>query len=349
MSEKRNILCGGGIALCGLVLVGVYVGMNSSPERDRPASDPMKTAPVTDRRELPVPGSPETNPIPEMDDSSMANRSTSGESVAVDDGILEEVPSFRQGRLARALGSGAVSLSVPERMAALETLGVLEDAEMESLYEFLSSENGLGLNREHLLWLKNDLMTLLRRQDLKKDRNVGMLEAVFRDRENSPELRDYALQHLSVVEADGDLDQRIEEIFLESIEEKDHSIAGTALLALGRRFEDGSLGEPPEAATFLAESIATDPAYSESSRTTALQVLSKFNADKGILMAQKILSEDFASPMMLLSSLGVLKNYNQDPMVETLKSLRLHPDQRVRRAAGYFLRPTMRSYFADER
>ena len=102
---------------------------------------------------------------------------------------------------------------------------------------------------------------------------------------------------------------------------------------MNREFRSGSLEEDPTGITEMARKVTIDPSYSLASRITALQVLSSFDREAATMIALELVEDRSSSPMMLVSSLGVLKDTGREFPVGAIEDMRVHPDSRVRRAA----------------
>ncbi|MDP0494656.1 MAG: hypothetical protein Q7Q73_00480 [Verrucomicrobiota bacterium JB024] len=325
------------IALAGgaLILVTGYVLW-------RPSSRVEETESLFDRKDL----------SSERNDLQLLTATPPYEDSLADDASEPDEPSSDQEvnmmgkqsttRLPEMLVSviGEIDLTVPERLNNLHQL-VLSSDEIDQLYSFLADDgNFTGLSEERLMWLKNDIMTYLRDHDESDERYLNALSSLFLEPDQNIVIRDYALQHLSVWAEQGDGAEKVIPLLWKGSQETDGTIAGTSLLALERLDRAGLFQDPDEDIAEMAFAVVSDPSFSTASRASALQVLSRFNAQSAQLRAVEILQASSPQDAMLqVSAIGVLKNAGTDSEYQQLLSdFMTHPDTRIRRAANLALK-----------
>lgn len=250
----------------------------------------------------------------------------------------EEIEVSRDlGPLLGVLGRDA-SLSVPQRIQALEILS-LTVSERAMLYEFLASrENDTGLSDEVNYWLKNDIMTYLRNTEEGEAVYFDEISSLFIDRQQDVVMRDYALQHLSVWAEQGNDRGAVEVLLLEGVKEREGSIAGTAILALARldelnllvRSEAKKIGD-------RAESIAGNEDFSTAARASALQVLVAYDPETSEILSKRVLLRNDSPPLLTISAIGALRGSNKPEHQTLLKNLKNSGDIRIKRAAHFAL------------
>lgn len=204
--------------------------------------------------------------------------------------------------------------------------------EQETLIKFLkerhAEDDGQG---GHVL--KNDLMDALVAQDAVWPELAEVFTAIYRDATQHLVIRDYAVQHLSLLHERLDepagwendrLNSRrklIEETLWAVTGELDSSMAGTALLGLTRLSEKESglvvdrqrLGE-------AALKIASDSQTQEASRITACQICARLQVKAALplLSQMAVQSENVTLQISALGALGLMGGKAELSIIEQI-------------------------------
>lgn len=231
--------------------------------------------------------------------------------------------------LVSVLGYDGNILDVSTRLSLLEVKDRLSEAEFEAIYTYLGQdENRSGLDDGHWLWLKNDLMTLMRDRDANRNRYFAQLENLFVNNGDSV-VRNYALQHLTVLALGGEFEESVRGILKQGASVKEGTIAGTALLGYSRLVEES--GNDFEWIRSASHKVASENDYESASRASAMQVLAKIDRNAADAIAQEIVVEASVPSMERISAVAVLGRSKEN--FSTLKVLASDTDPRVRRAA----------------
>lgn len=204
---------------------------------------------------------------------------------------------------------GGSSLSVPERLNMLEAL---DDVSLEELYAFLgSTENHTGLSDSNLYWLKNDIMTYARRVSGADEQYVDVLAAMYENQEMSHVMRDYALQHLSVVAMEREAHRDTVSTILEgATHDKTLTIAGSALLGLQRISDEQSVAGAetslPAVIKARALAIVSDPEFSPEGKTSAIHLLNQYAPEAAKQYATKLLNDSSSTRVLKLACQNIL-------------------------------------------
>lgn len=218
---------------------------------------------------------------------------------------------------------------VPTRLTLLEAKDRLSEVEFETIYAYLGQrENRSGLEDGHWLWLKNDLMTFMRERDPQRSRYFEQLEGLFMNNRDAV-IRDYALQHLTVLALGGEFEEQVRDVLKQGISVKEKTIAGTSLLGYSRLIDDDQ--EDLEWIRTSAQDVVKADGYDAASRATAMQVLAKIDGNAANSIAHKKAVETNTPSMERISAVAVLGCSKNS--YHTLKALTSDSDARVRRAA----------------
>ena len=222
----------------------------------------------------------------------------------------------------RALGSK------PGKMEAVRKFGKdLSLDEMKDIFAFLRS------NKERVPALKNEMLNALRAQKEPPPGLARLLMDIYRDREQDPVMRDYALQHMTLFYSKAALDDkaRMQQVFWQGLGEKDGSIAGTALLSLNFLSQNTPAFDK-EKFKHEALSLAKDENAGEMARITALQVCGRNGIYDALPLARKLAKKSPSVPLRIsaIAALGDLGGPESRPF---LKGLAEGPDERLKPAA----------------
>ena len=191
----------------------------------------------------------------------------------------------------------------------------LSAQDIDNLYHFLRDK------KNTCFALKNELMTALRDQKKAPPGLTALFLELYRDPEQNPVIRDYALQHLCLwyeQVADGEKSQ-IEQALWDALNEKQTSIAGTALVALAHLSEKNpqlDSGKVKDAALQLAN----DPACGELARITALQVCGNLGAKEILPVALDLAKNSQDTPLRIsaIAALGEVGGREVQPLLKKL-------------------------------
>lgn len=110
------------------------------------------------------------------------------------------------------------------------------------------------------------------------------------------------------------------------------TLAGTALMTLQRLHEkDVSIVDGEELAQ-RAHTVATDAAFSNSDRLTALHVLAKLGDERALQLARQWLKSSGVSMNLRMTAIAILGDIGDAADMDMIRQLRKHPDIRIRMA-----------------
>jgi hypothetical protein len=312
--SQRLVVC----SLLTLAVGVVLIFWSQSGQRNQELDSENSTEPAAVGTQTTSQVSPE-KPAPAVAERAEATISESDGSVAI----------VYPARLASVLGQSDAHLDVPSRIARLQAQGALSGKELAAIYSYLGDEaNSSGLVDAHWLWLKNDLMTYMRESDTDRSRYFKELSGLFTNH-GDPVIRDYALQHLTVMALGGEYEIKVRDVLKEGAVVKEGTIAGTALLGYSRL-----PSEQQENVDWLhsaAEDVAGSDDYDSASRASALQVLAKLDERVADTLASEKALEVASPAIERVSAVAVLGRSREN--FDTLKQLASDADPRVRRAA----------------
>jgi HEAT repeat protein len=237
--------------------------------------------------------------------------------------------------------------SAAARWAAIRALGThLDRAEIEALCRYLRGHE-IDADGPMRGVLKNDVILALKNQQPPPEQLAGVLLGMFRDKEQDPVIRNYALQHLATwYEQCGQKAQVLAALWAGTTD-PDASIAGTALIGLGRLSQDQAGPGPassqpvpavdPARLATAASALAQDPNGSEAARVTALQVCAQLGM-KEVLPAAVDLAQSAASVPLRMSALAAVGALGGPDQVPLLFGLLTADDPRIQTAARAALR-----------
>ena len=214
--------------------------------------------------------------------------------------------------------------TIPERIKAVHELNSqLSQKDIGLLCAFVEATG--DANESNLVGfhvLKNDILNVLRNQDLPPTDLIGLLLKMYRNHLQDPVIRDYAIQHLTSwfnsVGGDSNVLEQVQTALREAVMERG-SIAGTALLGwhrLSKNYGSFSSREINEWAVSLAISSETHHA----TRITAVQVCSERNL-KEALPEIRALAHQRGDIPLRLSAIAALGRLGTADEIETLRRL----------------------------
>jgi hypothetical protein len=230
------------------------------------------------------------------------------------------------------------------RQKAARTLSLnLADSDEKKLMTFLRTKQPEDdAQAGHVL--KSDLMDALVAQESIFPDLAGSLSAIYRDTAQHEVIRDYAIQHLSMLserlEEPAGLDavtvqsqkKLIQEVLWEASGTLNTSIAGTAMLGLARMAESDDTVDANKLGA-AALQAATDPATQEATRIAALQLCGRLQL-KSSLPLLASLAETGGSPMVRISAIGALGYVGGRTELRLLEKLDGLGDSRLRVAVA---------------
>jgi hypothetical protein len=162
-----------------------------------------------------------------------------------------------------------------------------------------------------------------------------LLAAIHHDHSQHPVLRDYALQHLSVLferlevrDLSHGMRIEIQHLLWTAVRETDSSIAGTAIMALAR-LSDGREQEFNRAQiNRTALRLASDSSAGELARISAFQVCGRLHVNEAmpILLEVAQMGETVALRVAAISALG---SVGDSTMIPALQTIATSPVQRL--------------------
>lgn len=261
-----------------------------------------------------------------------------------DDSIIARAESsFQTAKEARPPGSlGNLRKILAERKstARQRVLGIeslrsssdLDDDSIQAALDYLKNtvqHEGISLGQYH--WIIDELITTLRTNGTANAELSHVLAGIYSDKSRDPVIRDYALQHLGHLRSEGGDANTISETLSSATHEKNDTIAGTALIALGERYGAEPLQEKNSVS---AMSIVNDTSYDLRSRITAMQVAGQ-QGDLEVLPVAAKTAADVSQPVALrmaaIATLADLGAKDQNALLATLEDSN---DPRLRSAAG---------------
>jgi hypothetical protein len=234
-----------------------------------------------------------------------------------------------------------------QRLKAISSLSPhLTDADWSVLQKFLLKPDSLDQIQLGQV-IKNDLMDALCALTPPPAGLGDVLISMYRDQEQNPVIRDYAVQHLAAYYEDLTLqsgspqeEQNIQDVLWEATNETGDSIGGTALLALKRLSQEYITGfdQGKIASTALQMADANDAG--ELTHITAFQICAQLGvADALPVVLQAAQNgETISVKMSAIGALGLLGGTEQ---VSFLKSVLDGTEDRLKPAAGHALEQIM--------
>jgi len=223
--------------------------------------------------------------------------------------------------------------SVTERVRAASELGQsLAQDEIGRLFQFLKSKPDPGeTNLRALQLIKNEVLNNLRKQEIAPVGLTDTLIDIYRNPEQDPVLRDYAIQHLVYWYETPVSEQqtRIRTLLIEAAQ-TESSIAGTALLGMHRLSATDS-GFNGEQINRLALQHVLSGRSSSCTRATALQVC----AERGVAEALptiESLAQDATDLTLRLSAVAALGRLGTAEHINSLKQLDCENNEPLRLA-----------------
>lgn len=174
--------------------------------------------------------------------------------------------------------TGLTKASNAERFRAVSDLhgSELPEAEATRLLDYLADEDRYkGMSNAAMYVLINEIVAVFHDQPVLSDDYLEVSAQVIKDKSQQENVRDYTLQGLSrgMVNASETQAKMMKNVFWDSLNEKETSLPGTALLALNRERRAGNLSA--EDVARLERTVAEfieNPSIGERARIPAIQV-----------------------------------------------------------------------------
>lgn len=217
------------------------------------------------------------------------------------------------------------SMSLADRSAILSTIGDhLADADLAALLAAITNAPPNGLSEGEWHSLADGIFRTLRRQQTPVPQYTDHLLGLWRDRNLSATLRDYALQHLREWIADHDVrsshEERPEKIalivrtFIDAVTPGDpdcdpqSTTTGTALLALDEwaHATPPPAGLDPDEVRKLLLTHAASPESHRGVRSTALQLCASRGMEDALPVARDILRNPSSGAILRMSAIATL-------------------------------------------
>jgi hypothetical protein len=223
-----------------------------------------------------------------------------------------------------------------ERGAAVRDLGTrLSPFEVEALYRFLlaaapDTEQERVLDRA----VKNDVLNLLRNQDDAPEDLTEVMMALFGDSDQDAAVRDYALQQMGVwhEHASDEEKKTILSAFEAALDERDTSLAGTALIGL-HHLTAGTGDET--SASHVAEAalaIVQDDNADDLARVTALNLATGSDSARTRDSAAEWAMDPDAGYPLRLASIAALGSDGSPEAIRVLERVEAQGDPHLRPA-----------------
>lgn len=188
--------------------------------------------------------------------------------------------------------------------------GALSAEEVDELCRFLEEVPRVtDMNEQLLAALNNEILNSLARQSGSGARVQSALLKVQADPQQTPVMRDYAIQHLGLRYLDGYPDRDASRKAFWDRADDFETTGATAMLALHRIAGQGLLREAEQQQLVKkAAEMAQRPGAAEPSRMVALQILRHNRSPEGVLAAKSILNSNSPTPLTIaaVATLGDL-------------------------------------------
>jgi hypothetical protein len=212
----------------------------------------------------------------------------------------------------------------PERVAAIAEITTnMPPADWQALQEFLLLKDRADADQLGQVF-KNKLMDLLCALNPPPADLEKLLVRVYRDRDQDPVIRDYAVQHLAAyyeqMEVAGlddvQAQQMIQDALWEALAETDSSIAGTALLALERLSRERAQFDRKKVAA-SALKLAADGGAGELTRISAFQMCGQMAVSDagGVLLDAVQNAQTMPLRISAIGALGTLGDVRALPLL----------------------------------
>lgn len=234
-----------------------------------------------------------------------------------------------------------------QRLKAISSLSPhLTDADWSVLKKFLLKPDTLDQIQLGQV-IKNDLMDALCALNPPPADLGDVLTRMYRDQDQNPVIRDYAVQHLAAYYEDLTLqtgsaqaEQKVQDVLWQATQETGDSIGGTALLALKRLWQEYPAGfdQSKIAATALQMASASDSG--ELTHITAYQVCAQLGVMDAlpVVLAAAQNGETIPVQMSAIGALGLLGGTDQIPFLNGILN---GTEERLKPAARHALEQIM--------
>lgn len=219
------------------------------------------------------------------------------------------------------------------------------DVEGLTLFLQMRYDERMGISPKLHAALRNDALDILLRQERLPEGLGAKLAAMYRDGEQGDVWRDYCVQYLAGYydrrfPADAEKSESPEReamlvTYWEAAEEKDKTLAGTALIGLedlSRRHGEVDRRKVSDRALELA----LDEECSEASRITALRLCGSMGRREA-LPAARILAQTGETTTLRMAAIATLGDLGGEDDIPLLESLAGSSEERVARIAGMAL------------
>jgi len=217
-----------------------------------------------------------------------------------------------------------------EQLAAIHSLEAdLEPEQIGDLYAFLRrTDCPEGVKASDMHVLKNDIMNALYNQGVPPADLGRIMMEIYRDKKQDAVTRDYALQHLTGSYEKAPVEQKaeIKQILLEALDEKQSSIAGTALLGLSR------LGIEEEKLRQTALKLAQDRNSGDVTRITAFQICARMKTREALPSALELAKNSQSVPLQI-AAIATIGSVGSKQEISFLETLAEDPKSRLQPAA----------------
>lgn len=224
-------------------------------------------------------------------------------------------------------------LSFSLRLQSIERLDrSLGQADLSALLEYLTKDDGeIPMNAAQVRVLKNEIMNLLRNQTSPPAGLTEALCATFKNKNQDPLVRDYALQHISdwYVRAPDDQLGIIERVLGDALAETDAGIAGTALIGLDMLRQSGAELDW-ERISAKGLDLLRDDRTSPATRMTALQVVGRWAPSDVAMIAKEIMQDPNQTVALRVSAFAALGDYGDASLADVLEKYASSPSSRFR-------------------
>jgi hypothetical protein len=242
------------------------------------------------------------------------------------------------------LGLGAERTDAKARQAAIKKLTTsLSEADILALAWFLKSpyDKDCGVPVGIYNTLRNDVLEVLVRQEKLPFGLGGQMAGMYRDRGENDVWRDYSLQYMAdyyerrwptnAPVADDEERKQMLGAYQEALQEKDKTMAGTALIGLetlSQRYPEVDRGE----LAGQALKLATDEQCSAASRITAMRMCAKFGA-RDVLPSARIAAQTGEIVPLRMAAIATLGDIGGAEDLALLQSLSGSDDAGIKRIA----------------
>lgn len=227
------------------------------------------------------------------------------------------------------------------RLQAISQLGTNLSAEdRQALYAYLrDTGEEKWLRPGQNFALKNDILNVLREQQLPPAELTDVLIALRQDASQPPVMRDYALQHLApwYARVDGDQEDKIVKELQAASEEIDQSYAGTALLAL-HRLQRENPGTQTQTLPGQILRLIEDGNANLLARISAVQLSGQLRLPKALESVRRLAVDESQPKTLRVAAMGAIGRAGRMEDAPLLTKSAQSDDGPLKRAATVALR-----------